>query len=170
MKNSKKIALVALILIILAVLCFTFVACDSGNDDSEKSITVYIGDGENNSYSVTTNQAYLMDVLKEMKNNGIIDVLETEDSAYGAFIKSIGSLNPGANEFCSVWHSLDKFELKSVYADYYASYEHGQKIEEEGTVFFGTKIGNKTLYLSTVGVSSLPVKDGACYAIFVDRY
>ena len=170
MKNNKRILLVALILVMVSALCVTFVACGRGNDNPGKSRTVYSGDGDNNSYSVTTNQAYLMDVLKEMKNNGIIDVLETEDSAYGAFIKSIGSLNPGANEFCSVWHSLDKFELKSVYADYYASYEHGQKIEEEGTVFFGTKIGDKTLYLSTVGVSTLPVKDGACYAIFVDRY
>lgn len=187
MKNKQKILRVILIALLVATLCFALVACDGSlksqidelqkkvngyeADFAEKTVTVYIGDGEDNAYSVKTRQAFLLDLLKEMKKNGVIDVLEIDETTT-PYVKSIGSLAPSGGEYCSLWHSVNEFAFKSVYSGFLPG--HGQQIVEgEGqwaTTFVGTKIGEKTLYYSNVGVALLPVQDGACYAIYLDTY
>lgn len=165
MNNKKRFLLIALTAVLVAVTAFTLVACNGDGDSSEKSIVVYIGEDK---FEIVTCQAYLHGVLKEMKADSKISVYEYGGGEASPFISQIGDLQQDiANcKYYSVWHSIDKFELKCVYNEYAPS--RGEQKDESGMKFAVTAHKETLLYYSGVGVGSVPVINGATYAILVD--
>ena len=165
MNNKKRVLLIALIAVLVAVMAFALVACNRGGDNSEKSIVVYIGEDK---FEITTCQAYLHGVLKEMKANSQISAYEYSGGDASPFVSQIGDLQQDfANyKYYSVWHSIDKFELKCVYNEYAPS--RGEQKDEGGTKFVVTTYKETMLYYSGVGVGDIPVIDGATYAVLID--
>jgi len=163
----KKILPITTVILLVAMSLFCFAACNDNPNEGVKSITVYIG--EDNPIAVTTEAANLHEVLLEMKESGKISAYEFSESEYGAFITKVGGLALPSGVYYSIWHDIDMLEYKSPYkqadaeAGWYPSCSIA--IEEEGSKFVGVKLGNKNLYYSGVGVGSLPVQDGATYAI-----
>lgn len=168
MFNKKIVSIVAAVLIVLsAVLCFA--ACDSG-DNSQKNITVYIGD---KTFEVTTNAAYLHDVFVELKNDDkITQYVFSGDLTTGVFLTQIDDLaqDAASGKYYSVWHDVDEFALKSVYQEQFAEYNpHRSEVTtEDGTKFITTNYKGIKLYYSGVGVSKIPLKNGGHYAVLVD--
>lgn len=178
---KKRIALIALIAVLVLVLSFTLVACNGSLEEqirdlqnkvngyeadfAEKTITVYIGD---KTFEVTTRQAFLSDVFEEMKDSGKI-------SAYvinNGMITQIDDLQQDAAsyKYYSVWHNVNEFAFKSAYSGYMPG--RGETVTEGtppyDTTFVCTHVDETLLYYSNVGVKLLPVVDGAAYAVFVD--
>ena len=185
MKFKKRIALCALMLALVAVLSFTLVACNGSleqqirdlqdkvngfeQDFAEKSITVYIGEKE---FAVTTRKSFLHDVLKDLKAGGKISAYAYSGGELSPFFTRIDDLEQDtANyKYYTVWHTVDEFSLKSVYAGFMAG--RGEKLtegeDEYATVFVATSYKQRTMFYSNVGVGLLPVVDGAAYAVLVD--
>ena len=167
MFNRKKIVF-AVAVVLIAVLCtLCFVACNVNENTGEKHITVYVGE---KTFAVTTTETNLHGVLTQLHREGKLTAYVTDDSGFGAYITQIDGLVQGDGKYYSVWHSVDRFELKSVYQEAYASYNPSRATtkNEDGTVFIVTVYGDNTLYYSGVGISLLPIEDGGVYAVFVD--
>lgn len=165
-KSKKIVFAVAIVLVaVLSTLCF--VACNTNTNTGEKHITVYVGE---KTFDVTTTEANLHGVLTQLHNEGKLTAYVTTDSGFGAYITQIDVLVQGDGKYYSVWHSVDEFELKSVYQEASASYNPSRATtkNEDGTVFIVTVYGCDTLYYSGVGISKLPIKEGGVYAVFVD--
>ena len=185
MKSTKKILLAALVILIVATIGVTLVACNSSleeqlrdlqnrvngfeQDFAEKSITVYVGEKE---FSVKTRKSFLHDVLRDLKNEGKISQYTYTGGDLSPFVTQIDDLQQDFDNFkyYSVWHSLDIFSLKQVYSGFMPG-RGVQKTEGEGeyaTTFVATQYRGKLLYYSNVGVGPLPIADGAAYAILID--
>lgn len=181
---KKKIVLIALIAVLVLSLGLSLAACtpleskmrDLQNkvngyeaDFTEKTVVVYIGEDD---FTVTTRKAFLHDILKDMKKDGLINAYDFSGGELSPYIMQVGDLQQDFAEgkYYSVWHSVDEFSLKSVYSGYMPG-RGTQKVEGEApyqTTFVVTTVGEKTLYYSNVGVGLLPVVDGATYAILID--
>lgn len=164
--NKKIICLIAAILI--CVMCaILFAACDQNADRSEKNITVYVGEKV---FEVTTDEAYLDGVLDKLFKEQKLSKYKVGSSALGKFIIEIDELTLRDGQYFSVWHSVDRFELKSVYNAQWASSNPSRATTktEDGAVFTVTEYMGKTLYYSGVGISSLPLVNGGVYAVLVD--
>lgn len=159
----KKIVFAVAILIAVALCGMCFVACDKGGNTGEKNITVYVGEKE---FEVVTTEAYLDGVLWELYEDGKLTAYTTSGSAYGEYITQIDVLTLSGEKYYTVWHSVDKFELKCVYDNWAPSRSFART--EDGTAFAVTKYKNTTLYYSGVGISSLPIVDGGVYAVLID--
>ena len=167
MFKSKRVVF-AVAIALVAVLCaLCFVACNTNTDTGEKHITVCVGE---KMFEVTTTEANLHGVLTQLYNEGKLTAYVTSESSLGAYITQIDELVQGDGKYYSVWHSVDEFDLKSVYQEAYASYNPSRATtkNEDGTVFIVTVYGDNTLYYSGVGISKLPIKEGGVYAVFVD--
>lgn len=76
---------------------------NNGDVESKINITVALIDNEQ---IVTTEKAFLGDVLKDLKAAGLIQ-LEYQDSSFGMFITSINGLTLKSNEFVCIYLSSD---------------------------------------------------------------
>lgn len=175
MKNKRILLIAIAIIVLMSVVMGTLVACnlnvkidnnnnnnvDNGitddsnnNNDNENngdieskiSITVTLID---NKQIVTTERAFLGDVLKDLKAEGLIQ-LEYQKSAYGMFITSINGLTLKSNEFVGIYLSSDDPENADLLMP---------------TV---TKNGI-TYYSSNKGADTLPIIDGMKYYLAITK-
>ncbi len=163
-RKSIVIAVAIALVAVFSLACL--VACNPSGDNSVKNITVYVGQ---KTFGITTTETNLHGVLVKLYKEDKITAYETDDSGYGAFITKIDDLVQSNGNYYTVWHSLDKFEYKSVYNSANPEWNPSRssaKTEEAG-VFAVTTYKNTLLYFSGVGISSLPIVDGAVYAVLV---
>lgn len=119
---------------------------NNGDIESKISITVTLMD---NKQIVTTERAFLGDVLKDLKAEGLIQ-LEYQKSAYGMFITSINGLTLKPNEFVGIYLSSDDPENADLLMP---------------TV---TKNGI-TYYSANKGADTLPIIDGMKYYLAITK-
>lgn len=133
-------------------------------DYSEKTVTVYVGD---ECLEVTTRQAFLHTLLKELKKDGKISAYEYSGGEVSPFITQIDDLQQDSanGKYYSVWHNVDS-QLCSVVSDWQPSRVVPKDIY--GTSYATTTYHEVELYYSNVGVGYIPVVDGCVYAILVD--
>lgn len=150
MFRTKSKWLIALLLVlVLSVSMLCFVACNDDNDDAqegEKSITVVIGD---KSLRVSTDDEYVHEVLVDLDEEGKI-VYEFNMGQYGATIMKLDSFETTTDwsKWIAVYHDINDITL----------YDPQYDIQQ----------GGKTYHSSSLGVSTLPIKDGATY-LFVQN-
>lgn len=154
MKNFKRILVAVIGVVCVVAMLFAFTACTDNGNDLEKTITIVIGEGEDQVVyaDYTTNARYLFDVLNELANaeeNPL--VLEGTYSSYGMYVTALGDLAPEGNEWISLLISdVDNQDI---------------------TEWAVTKSYNGTdVVTSNLGVSSLPLKDGAVYMFVILTY
>lgn len=170
MFRKKLLVIVAAVLVaVLAAFCFA--ACNpTQTQEGEKNITVYIGDKK---FEVTTEQLYLHGVLLEMLEDGKISAYVYTDGAYVSFSR-VDEISQDPTwttpPFLTLWHNVDEFTLKSVYNEQWVSSNpsRSEVTVEDGTKFITTTHNGVLLYYSGTGIGSVPVIDGAVYAVFVD--
>ena len=142
--NGKCIA-IALVLLFALFGALAFVACDAPDGDERgelSSVTLILGDGE--AVSFETDAKYLYGALSDYcDDHGL--VLEGEESEYGFFLTRVGDLVQGDGAYIMLYHDIDDVTLYTPGYDY--------------------EVGGKTFFSSSLGVSSLPVVDGATYLI-----
>ena len=186
-KRAKTI--VALVLIVLS-LAIVLTACNGGLQDEidklkqeinnlqqqvggyeadfeEKTVVVYIGDDK---YEVTTRQAYLHDLLKDLKEEGKISKYEYGTDELNPFISAIDDLEQDTvnNKYYSVWHNVEVFALKGLNSTWGNPGRSTIEADDFGNEFVVTTVAGTKLYYSSMGVGTLPLVDGCTYAIFVD--
>lgn len=147
-KNAKKIAVLLLVVVSLAAVTLLFTACnkDVGNE-YEKTVTIVIGEGENKLVydNYTTTARYLFDALNELSNRET-DPLKMGGSwgQFGMFLTEIGDLKAESNSYICVLATDTEYQDITDYA--------------VKKTYNGTELTSATL-----GVSSLPLKDGQTY-------
>lgn len=147
MKQTKlaKPCLIVLVFVLACVFAVALVACDRGGANTEEiTVRLIIGDGE--SVAVTTDAPYLYDMLKEYCEANDI-ALEGEDGAYGFFLTRVGELVQDGGKYIMIYHDIEDVTL----------YTPG----------YDMQLGGKTYHSASLGVSSLPLRDGATYAIIL---
>lgn len=148
MKKMQKSLVALLCLVCVLSTVFVLFACtDKNANDLEKTVTIVIGEGETaTTETVKTTGKYLVDLLIELTNreeNKL--VLAGEWSKHGLYVTEVGSLKAeGSNQYICVLTS------DAAYKD---MTEWAVKKEYNGT----------EMVSSTLGVSSLPLKDGCVY-------
>lgn len=185
---TKKFCLAALTLALVCAFAFALAACD-GSDPlkdaigdlqeeidgtrpapGDKTVTVYVDE-----YAITasTDEEHLGGLLRELYEDGRITVLDAPDGPYGQTLKrvecrvtvtengesavkvyAVSDEEPGT--YVAIYHTVDNPSLKGT------DYVTGAIIEKG---FFG-----KTFWYSTLGADSLPLRDGACYRLVVEKY
>lgn len=144
MKNKRILLIAIAIIVLMSVVMGTLVACKNNDDASTKKITVTLMDNEQ---LVTTKKAYLGDVLKDLKAEGLIK-LEYQDSTFGMFITSINGLTLKSNEFVGIYLSSD------------------DPANADLLIPTVTK-DDITYYSSNKGADTLPIIDGVNYYLTV---
>lgn len=148
MKKMQKTLVALLCLVCVLSTVFVLFACtDKNANDLEKTVTIVIGEGETaTTETITTGAKYLFDLLNEMSNREENKLaLNGSWSTYGLFVTEVGSLKAeGSNQYICVLTS------DAAYKD---MTEWAVKKEYNGT----------EMVSSTLGVSSLPLKDGCVY-------
>lgn len=144
MKNKRILLIAIAIIVLMSVVMGTLVACKNNDDASTKKITVTLMDNEQ---LVTTKKAYLGDVLKDLKAEGLIK-LEYQDSTFGMFITSINGLTLKSNEFVGIYLSSD------------------DPANADLLIPTVTK-DDITYYSSNKGADTLPIIDGVKYYLTV---
>ena len=163
--NKTKRLLTVIIAVALLVVCISvFAACDK-TDTGEKTVVVrFVGNdayGPTELFNVTatTQSANLHELMIELQKQNKV-VYNFSDSSYGAWILSVGyvdgetkMLEPGEGEYVAILHSINEPDL----IDY-------------SNVSKSFKLNGKTFMYSYVGISSLPLIDGAEYAFYILSY
>ncbi len=148
MKKLQKTLVALLCLVCVLSTVFVLFACtDKNANDLEKTVTLVIGEGESaTAETVTTGAKYLFDLLNEMNNREENKIaLNGSWEEYGLFVTEVGSLKAeGSNQYICVLTS------DAAYKD---ATEWAVKKDYNGT----------EVVSSTLGVSSLPLKDGCVY-------
>lgn len=145
---KKRLCLVLVCIVLAGVVAVAFAACNDGGKDggtaAEVTVTLTVGDADG--VTLTTDSRYLYDALEDYcAESGI--VLEGEEGVYGFYITRIGDLVNGQGGYIMIYHDMDDLTL----------YTPG----------YDTERGGKTYHSSSVGVSSLPLRDGASYLIIL---
>lgn len=145
---KKRLCLVLVCIVLAGVVAVAFAACNDGGKDggtaAEVTVTLTVGDADG--VTLTTDARYLYDALAGYcAESGI--VLEGEEGVYGFYITRIGDLVNGQGGYIMIYHDMDDLTL----------YTPGYDTERDG----------KTYHSSSVGVSSLPLRDGASYLIIL---
>ena len=149
---AKRLCLAGLCLAVAALLlvgafALALAACnEKGGNTEEVTVSLILGDAE--AVSVTTDAPFLYDLLREYcDENGL--ALEGSTSATGFYATRIGDLaeDAAAGEYIMFYHDIDDITL----------YTPGYDLERDGRTYFS----------SSVGVSSLPIRDGATYLVTV---
>lgn len=145
---KKRLCLVLVCIVLAGVVAVAFAACNDGGKDggtaAEVTVTLTVGDADG--VTLTTDSRYLYDALEDYcAESGI--VLEGEDGVYGFYITRIGDLVNGQGGYIMIYHDMDDLTL----------YTPG----------YDTERGGRTYHSSSVGVSSLPLRDGASYLIIL---
>ncbi|MDD4840168.1 MAG: hypothetical protein PHE93_05860 [Clostridia bacterium] len=153
MKNIfKKLGVCLLAISIITICLCCFVACNNTGDANAKTVTITIGE---TAYTLDTNSAYLHDALIELKEKGKISHYEFSESTYGIYITSISDLDLSVqNSFIAVYHNIDDASLID-----YTEYASAPVV-----------LNNTTYNPSYVGVSTLPLENGAKYLLKVSTY
>lgn len=164
MKNKRILLIAIAIIVLMSVVMGALVACNinfnidkgndnknngsnnDGNDENDKKINIVITLMDNEQL-VTTEKAYLGDVLKDLKAEGLIQ-LEYQDSTFGMFITSINGLTLKSNEFVGIYLSSD------------------DPANADLLIPTVTK-DDITYYSSTKGADTLPIIDGVKYYLTV---
>lgn len=145
-RTVKRICSVLAALVAVLACALVFAACDH-SDANTGEVTVGLIIGEAEAVSVTSDAPYLYDMLVEYcAEEGI--ALEGEESAYGFYITRIGDMVQGDGKYIMFYHDIDDVTL----------YTPGFDTERDGKTFFS----------SSLGVSSLPLRDGATYLIVLE--
>ncbi len=147
MKNAKRLAVFLLVVFCLSAVTFAFAACTDKGNEYEKTVTIVIGAGDNKLVfdNYTTTARYLFDALNELSNQET-DPLKMGGSwgQFGMFLTEIGNLNAESNSYICVLTTDTDYQDITEYAV--------------------TKTYNGVnLVSATLGVSSLPLKDGQTY-------
>lgn len=144
---AKRLCLAAAALLLVGAFAFALAACnEKGGNTEEVTVSLILGDAD--AVSVTTDAPFLYDLLKEYcEENGL--ALEGSTSATGFYATRIGDLaeDAAAGEYIMFYHDIDDITL----------YTPGYDLERDG----------KTYFSASVGVSSLPLRDGATYLVTV---
>lgn len=125
-------------------------------NDLEKNIKIYIGDDD--PISVTTKENKVFYVLSDLVEDGSVSAFAFQGGSYGAFITKLNDLYYDTTHYISVFHTIDDANYKTLNGTYDADWNFTptggyQTLEYKGVTFF----------YSSVGVSSLPIVDGASY-------
>ena len=152
MKNFRKVAAVLLTVAFICVLALSLVACGEPATNYEKTITIVVGEGETQQVfaDYKTGSKYLFDAINELANRETDPVkLEGNWTQYGLFVTAIGNIeaNPLAQYICVMTN------------------DSGHQDVTDWAVT--RKYGEITVVSSDLGVSSLPLKDGAVYMFVV---
>ena len=148
---KKRLCLVLVCIVLAGVVAVVFAACNDGGQgggdgDTAAEVTVTLTVGDADGVTLTTDARYLYDALEDYcAESGI--VLEGEEGVYGFYITRIGDLVNGQGGYIMIYHDMDDLTL----------YTPG----------YDTERGGKTYHSSSVGVSSLPLRDGASYLIIL---
>lgn len=156
MKNFRKTSAVVLTVVCVLVLAFSLVACNinistnetTDNSSSPVSVTIVIGEGDTQQViaDYETGAKYLFDVINELHNRKTDPIaLEGGWTQYGLFVTAIGNIAADTtSEYVCVLTSDTTYQDITNYA-------------------VTKTYGDKTVVSSTLGVSSLPIKDGEIY-------
>lgn len=174
MKNKRILLIAIAIIVLMSVVMGALVACnlnikiDNNNDknndngttddsnnnndsngdvESKINITVTLMDNEQ---AVSTEKAFLGDVLKDLKAAGLIQ-LEYQDSSFGMFITSINGLTLKSNEFVCIYLSSDD----PTNADLLMP-----TVTKDGI----------TYYSANKGAGTLPIIDGVKYYLAIATF
>ena len=148
MKNFRKVAAVLLAVVFVCVLALSLVACSDKGTDYEKTITIVIGEGENQMViaDYKTGSKYLFDAINELSNRETDPItLKGGWTQYGLFVTAIGNIEADTltQYVCVLTSDTDHQDI---------------------TDWAVTKTyGDISVVSSDLGVSSLPLKDGAVY-------
>ncbi len=141
----KKLIFAILIFAPILVFSLALFACDvTPENTGEKSVTIIIGD---DTYTLKTSKAYVHDALCELRDTQGVNYV-FEDGPYGATIIGLNGLYTTVDwsKYVSTYHTIDDVTIRDM-SSYATDFE----------------MGGKTYYTSGVGVSSLPLVDGATY-------
>lgn len=155
MKKMQKTLVALLCLVCVLSTVFVLFACtDKNANDLEKTVTIVIGEGETaTAETVTTGAKYLFDLLNELNNREENKIaLNGSWGQYGLFVTEVGSLKAeGVNQYICVLTSDVSYQDATEWA-----------VKKE---YNGTEVVS-----STLGVSSLPLKDGCVYMFALITY
>lgn len=150
-----------LALLIALMTLFTVFACTTLPDEGDVTVLVETDEGEYEVYRV-----YFEDV--ENKTSGAVGIFEhlaarensplpseLDDTGYGAFVKSVGSLVPQGNEYISLYTSEESdFAVPSEWMPTVP------EVDYEGV----------TLKYAGVGLSSMTIKSGTVILCRLESY
>jgi hypothetical protein len=144
----KKSLIIFLIFICVATIGAFSVSCTNENTGT-KTITLVIGEGENQKVfsSYKTESEYLIDVLKELKEDGKI-TYTAQESIVGAYLTEINGISQTAQNYLFVLTTVS--DAKMPLDDQYTIVKKYQEME---------------LVSSSKGVSDLKLIDGEGYMI-----
>ena len=148
------------LLIALATL-FTLFACTTLPDEGDVTVLVETDEGEYEVYRVyfedvenkTSGAVGIFEHLAARENNPLASKLD--DTGYGAFVKSVGSLLPQGNEYISLYTSEESdFAVPSEWMPTVP------EVDYEGV----------TLKYAGVGLSSMTIKSGTVILCRLESY
>jgi hypothetical protein len=99
----KKILAVVLCLAIILAVSLAFLGCDDLSQEGQKQITLIIGEER---HDVTTEVLFLIELLEELNIP-----FTSENSPFGVFVTSVGTLQPASNQYISFWVSSDNLRI-----------------------------------------------------------
>ncbi len=141
----KKLAVSTIIIALILALSLTLFACSSTPENTgEKSVAIIIGE---DTYTLTTSKAYVHDALCELRDAQGVNYI-FENGPYGVAIMELNELYTTADwtKCVGIYHTIDDVTIRDM-----SSY---------GAGFYWNDV---LYYTSGVGVSSLPLVDGATY-------
>ncbi|MDR2635025.1 MAG: hypothetical protein LBC13_03475 [Clostridiales bacterium] len=149
--NFKKAAALLSAAVMIAVLLFAFAACDETLKAEPVSVTLIIGD---KTLTTETREEKVVGLLTELKKAGKISAFEYTGQKWGAFVTEIDALKGDSTQgtYILLYHDIDDSGL----------HEFGS----EGVI--KREIDGKSYFFSGVGVSLLPVEDGATYVFVLE--
>lgn len=159
-RSMNIVKILAIVAILVLAMSMVFVGCnklkDAGKPEAEvgtKTVTILLQNGDKyDKYVATTEKEYVQDVLVELKNAEKF-VYDFHNTEYGAFIDKLGTMSPDSSkgEYIFVFHDINDASLVGFWT--------------EPVIYDGRYYVNASL-----GVSSLPVRDGASYLFNVGSY
>ena len=153
----KKVSALLLALVML----FSIISCTILPSEGDVTVLVELSQGNYEVYKLNLEDVEnksagavgIFDHLRERENSPLAS--ELDDTGYGAFVKSVGSLVPKANEYIALYTSEE--------ADFAVPSEWMPIVPEvnyEGTI----------LKYSGVGLSSMTIKNGSIILCRLESY
>jgi hypothetical protein len=153
--NLKKIAAILSAVVMIAALLLAFAACiDNPYKTEPVSVTVIVGE---KNLTVETTAGKVRDLLTELKAAGEISAFEYAGSKYGAYVTEIDALKGDSLQgtYIALYHDIDDMALQDFASDY---------------SILTKDIGGKAYFYSGLGISLLPVEEGATYVFVLESF
>ncbi|MEG1663428.1 MAG: hypothetical protein RR338_05520 [Clostridia bacterium] len=168
--RAKRLALIAIVAVLVICSLATLVAC-SGNslqqklndmsdklagfeeNEAVKNVTIFVG---SSGIAFQTKQNKLTATLTEMVEQSKISTFNFNGGEFGAYLTGINGVTAGANEYFAIYHTIDDVTLKGT------DFSTGEILKKYA---FG-----KDFFYSNVGISQLPIVDGASYLIVLEKF